>query len=247
MASLAETYSKFFRVDIAETIEQRRDVYGIRYRVYAEEFGFEKAEEFPDKLEYDEYDAQSIHCLITHIPTGQPAGCVRVVPTFSSEVRDPLPLEKYCSDCLDMDFIKAMNLPRESICEISRLAVDGVFRQRPGERKTRMGSINFSAVSEEEKRTFPLIAVSGFLACIAITKKIQRPNAFMMTEPFLPRLLARAGILVEKAGREIDYHGIRAPYFITQPQAESGLRDDLKELYLAIAPNIENHPSLNDA
>lgn len=243
--SLAETYTKYFKVELAQTTEQRREVYGIRYRVYAEEFGFEKAEEFPDKLEFDEFDAHSIHCLITHIPSGKPAGCVRMVPTFSSEVRDPLPLEKFCSDSLDSDFIKAMNLPRESMCEISRLAVDGLFRKRPGERKSRMGSLDFSASSEEERRTFPLIAVSAFLACIAITKKVHRPNAFMMTEPFLPRLLARAGILVEKAGREMDYHGIRAPYFITQPQAEAGLRADLKELYQALAPSIESHPLLD--
>lgn len=242
--SLLETYSQYFKIDIAHTPAQRRQVYGVRYRVFAEEFGFEKAEEFPDQLEFDEYDTHSVHCLITHKPSGQAAGCIRIVPTFGNDVRDPLPLERFCSACLDIDYIKALNLPRESICEISRLAVDGNFRQRAGEKKTPMGSINYATKSEEERRTFPLIAVSSFLAALAIAKIIGRPNGFMMTEPFLPQLLARSGILVEKIGRETDYHGIRAPYFITAEQAEAGLTPDLKELYDVIYNQFEHDPIL---
>ncbi|MBR9912410.1 MAG: PEP-CTERM/exosortase system-associated acyltransferase [Gammaproteobacteria bacterium] len=242
--SIAANFDKYFEVKIADTDALRDQVYGIRYRVYAEEFGFEKAEDFPNKLEKDEFDNKSIHCLISHKASGKPAGCVRVVPTFGSSEKELLPLEKYCAASLDREFIQAMDHPRDSICEISRLAVDTAFRQRPGEKKTRLGSVDETMHSKEEIRSFPLIAVAGFLACISITKLVKRPNTFMMTEPFLPRLLARSGILVERAGSDIDYHGIRAPYFITSQKAAAGLRSDLKELYALIAPRLEQHPAL---
>lgn len=237
--SLAETFNKYFDVTVAQTKQQKRDVYGIRYRVYCEEFGFESAEHFSQQMEFDEYDAQSTHCLITHIPTGRPAGCVRMVPTFSTEVRDPLPFEKYCSTCLDNDFIDALHAPRETMCEISRLAVDGAFRKRAGEKQTRCGEVEYLESAVDERRAYPLIAVSAFLASTAVTNLTHRTNVFMMTEPFLPKLLGRSGIVVQRAGEQIDYHGLRAPYFITSQTAEQGLKGDLKELYGIIFKKFE--------
>lgn len=235
--SIAENFNRFFRVDIAQTKEQLEEVFRIRYRVYAEEFGFEKASDFPDQMETDEYDAQSVHCLVTHRERG-PAACVRMVPTFNTEAQDPLPLEKYCGDCLDKDAIAAMNLSRESMCEISRLAVDGAFRQRRGEKKTRFGSPDVADPSKEELRIYPLIAVSAFLSMISISSLYGRPNTFMMTEPFLPRLMSRSGIVVEKIGSQINYHGVRSPYFVTSGKAADGLVPDLKELYLTIDDHL---------
>ena len=244
--SIAENYHKYFRIRIADTEDLRNETFGVRYRVYAEEFGFESIDEFPDQKESDEFDHQSIHCLITHRSTGDAAGCVRLVPTFSSEVRDPLPLEKYCSSCLDMNFIKAMAVPRESMCEISRLAVDGKFRQRPGERKTRLGSVDSAANSPEELRTFPLIAVSAFFATISLTQLVGRPNMFMMTEPFLPRLLSRYGIMIERAGHDMDYHGVRAPYYLNGEQAAHGIKSELRELYSSIYEQFKNYASTHE-
>ncbi len=230
-STVAETFNKYFDVSVASTQAQKNDVYSIRYRVYCDEFGFESVEEFPDQIEFDEYDPQSTHCLITHKPSGRPAGCVRMVPTYASEVRDPLPFEKYCADSLDRDFLDELSPPREHMCEISRLAVDGQFRKRAGEKSNRCGITEEFQSTEEERRTFPLIAVSAFLASTALTNLTSRTSVFMMTEPFLPRLLSRSGIVVQRAGRDVDYHGIRAPYFITADAAARGLKGDLKDLY----------------
>ncbi|MGH1373987.1 MAG: PEP-CTERM/exosortase system-associated acyltransferase [Cellvibrionaceae bacterium] len=229
--SVAETFHKFFDVSVASSQTQKNSVFSIRYRVYCDEFGFESIEEFPDQIEFDEYDPQSTHCLITHRPTGKPAGCVRMVPTYSTEVRDPLPFEKYCADSLDRDFLTQISPARETMCEISRLAVDGDFRKRAGERRNRCGITEEFQSTEEERRTFPLIAVSAFLASTALTNLTRRCDVFMMTEPFLPRLLERSGIVVRRAGKDVDYHGVRAPYYITADEAAKGLRGDLRDLY----------------
>ncbi len=39
-----------------------------------------------------------------------------------------------------------------------------------------------------------------------------RPMMFAVMEPFLPRLLRRSGMLFERMGSDLNYHGIRALY-----------------------------------
>ena len=212
--TIAENFERFFRVEIATGREIVEQTQYVRYRVYCEEFGFEPIEKCPGERERDEFDDRSIHCLITHLGSNAPAGCVRMVPTLAEQPASPLPFEKYCREGLDQALLEEMALDRSSICEISRLAVDRNFRRRSGEHQTRFGNptIDFC---EEEKRTLPFIAVSAYLAATAITARTGRTNVFAMMEPFLPRLLRRAGIRFTRVGRDVDYHGLRAPYFIT--------------------------------
>ena len=55
--SLTEDFRRFFKVSLATTPEQKQAVYRLRYRVYCEELQYEPAEAFPDKAEFDEFDA----------------------------------------------------------------------------------------------------------------------------------------------------------------------------------------------
>ncbi len=244
--SLAENFQKYFSVEFVANAKQRSDVYRIRYRVYCDEFKYEPADQFTNKEEYDEFDDRSLHCLIRHRSSGMPAGCVRMVPTAVNQLDDWLPFEKYCKKSLDEAYISGLNLERNTICEISRLAVDGAFRRRSGEALTRFGEIDAMDCSQQEKRTFSLIAVAGFLAATALTDLAGRTNLFAMMEPFLPRLMHRSGIAFERAGKDIDYHGIRAPYFITTQLALENMKPELKELYRIVTQQIEmTHPNFN--
>jgi len=228
--SLAEHFLEYFSVQLATTDEERAHAYSIRYRVYCEEFGYENPANFPDQMERDEYDDRSLHCLIMH-RSGMPAGCVRLVPTDGDIETDPLPFEKYCGDSVDSEFVGSLDLDRAQVCEISRLAVDGAFRRRSGEAKTRFGEVDSMDISRREERTFSMIAVAGFLAATALTELSGRTQVFAMMEPFLPRLMKRSGIVFERAGHDIDYHGNRAPYFIRTEAALEGMKGDLKEMY----------------
>ena len=75
--SLVDDFQKFFDVEFVASKEQRDEALSIRYRVYCEEFGYESKGQFPDKKESDEYDQQSLHCLIKHKSSNLAAGCVR--------------------------------------------------------------------------------------------------------------------------------------------------------------------------
>ena len=60
----------------ANTKEKKELVFKVRYRVYCEEFKYEAVDNFPNQMEFDDYDSFSRHCLITHRETGMPGQAV---------------------------------------------------------------------------------------------------------------------------------------------------------------------------
>ena len=237
---LTERFHEYFTLELAKTAEQQRDVFKIRYRVYCDEFKFLDADAYPDQLESDEYDAFSQLCLITHKSSGMPAACVRAVPAIGPSGDYPLPYEKLGPDVVDKDFVNNLQEPRSSLCEISRLAVDGAFRRRSGEAATRFGEIDAMDITQMEKRTFGLIAVAAFLASAAAGHMSGHRSAFAMMEPFLPRLMKRSGIQFHKAGKDVDYHGLRAPYYIQMGEFLEKMHPDLQSFYHSIRDCLES-------
>ncbi|GEM_PF-282957 len=230
-ASLVEEFQRYFILEQATTPAQLEYVYTVRYRVYCEEFQYEPAEACPDKLERDEFDASSRHCLVMHRATGRPAGCARLVLADEQRL---LPMEKFCSAAIDETIMRQFDGRRDTVCEFSRLGVDGAFRRRPGERESRFGEISALDFSQREQRTFPLIAMATILSALAMSDLIGRPYCFAMMEPFLPRLLRRSGLFAKPAGEPTEYHGTRAPYYWETQEGVSTLAAELKEFYAAI-------------
>lgn len=237
--SLVEDFQEYFDVRIAgRGSAQLEDVYRIRYRVYCEEFKYEPSDAFPLGQEVDAFDDSSVHCLITHKASGMPAGCVRVVTVDDTSL---MPMEKYCAQSFDQALMSRFAQNRPAICEFSRLAVDTAFRRRHGEDASRFGELNALDISLRESRTFSLISVAAFLSAFAVSDLIERRHCFAMMEPFLPRMLGRSGIVVSKLGFEVDYHGMRAPYFIRTEDAVGGMAKELQDFYLMIRSNFADH------
>jgi N-acyl amino acid synthase of PEP-CTERM/exosortase system len=182
-------------------------------------------------MESDEFDASSRHCLVSHKSSGMPAGCARLVMASEKQL---MPIEKFCLSAIDQEKIRAFDDKRHTLCEFSRLGVDGAFRRRQGEGESRFGEISALDCSKREQRTFSLIAVATILSALALSEIIGRRHCFAMMEPFLPRLLRRSGIIVHPAGREIEYHGARAPYYFETRELVSGMAEEFQEFYAAI-------------
>jgi N-acyl amino acid synthase of PEP-CTERM/exosortase system len=165
-----------------------------------------------------------------------PAACVRIIPAVNDLSSDDylLPYELLGPDVLDKEFFSRFDVPRNTLCEISRLAVDGAFRRRSGEAATRFGEIDALDIEDMERRTFSLISVAAFLASAAMGDIYHLTNGFAMMEPFLPRLMDRSGIHFEKAGADIDYHGVRAPYFVQLSSVLNTMNVELREFYQSI-------------
>ncbi len=227
-STLVGDFQRYFSVDLANREEARRKCFGIRYRVYCDEFGYEPTAAFPDQLESDEFDDDSIHCLITHRSSGMPAGCVRLVLSDSKTL---LPMEQFCGESLSPDFFRDLGAQRDQYCEFSRFAVDGAFRRRSGEKLTRYGEIAALDCTRREQRTFSLIAVCAFIAGFAVAELSGRKHCFAMMEPFLPRMLRRSGVKAQACGESLDYHGTRCAYHIRHDVALAGMRPELLDLY----------------
>lgn len=236
-SNMVEDFQRYFQVNLATSEELRKQTYRIRYRVYCEEFGYEPADAFPEGYETDDFDDRSVHCLVTHRSSGTPAGCVRLVSVDDDQ---KMPMEIFCKDAIDHHKVASLGLARSTVCEVSRLAVDGAFRRRTGEKFSRFGGNIALDCSQREQRTFSLIAVSVLLAGFAAGELHGRTAFFCMMEPFLPRMLKRSGILVASMGEETDYHGLRAPYMATLDEILAGLGPELRDMYGAFHQHFQS-------
>ena len=233
---LITDFLRYFDLKLAIRPEERAAAYRLRYQVYCLEQSFEPAERFPDEQEVDEFDRHSLHCLIIHRATGIAAGCVRVVNGGASGL---LPLEMHCPGSVNEEIFQAHAIQREAMCEISRLAVSSHFRRRSSDQlPITLPSGEGREISAREARSFPLIATAGFLGATALTDLAGTTSVFALMEPFLPRLMSRAGINFQKAGSNVQYNGLRAPYFIRTEWATHDLRPELRELYQAIYASL---------
>lgn len=240
--AVSSIFHEYFLPMLATTPEQREQAFRIRYQVYCREFSFERPEEHPDGLETDAYDAQSIHCLLVHQPSSRAAGCVRLVLPDQRDPYTPLPFEKHCMNSLDRSIADPLLANRDAIGEISRLAVIGEFRRRRNEDRTPEGDSEAAGFSLIEQRQFPFIAVGLYLSAASTGMLSGLEGVFAMMEPRLARHLSRYGIRFTQVGQVIDYHGPRAPFYITRDDLLHGLKPEIGALLDAITSDLE--PSL---
>lgn len=210
--TIANHFSQFLQPVLATSELQIGNSFQIRHNVYCEELKFEP--EYPDKQEKDDFDCQSLHCLIQHKATERYAGTVRIVCSQADD--ELLPLEKYCLDSIDHATLNPKLFPRNEICEISRLAVPEEFRRRKTDKfaGAATGAINVDSYSEEELRCFPFIAVGLYLSAASVVVDKGIKHVFVMMEPRLARSMRFVGIEFQQIGPVVEYHGKRAPYYI---------------------------------
>lgn len=244
-AMLLEQFMNEFTFKLARSEEDKERVYRLRYDIYCEELGYEKPSDPLKKLEYDIHDQNSIHCMVEHRRTGLVAGCVRlVIPDPSSPPPlNQLPLQSYGYQSLTHPRLHPDKLPPDSYYEISRLAVNRLFRSKIKDSDVPGVSGNTNVFSTEEKRIFPLLVSGLFLAGYALGRLSGKIQVFAMMEPRLPRLLAVTGFHFTKVGETIDFHGRRSAYYIDRQRAEQGMQKALMPLYQHIqrelAPQLE--------
>ncbi|MCU0536706.1 MAG: PEP-CTERM/exosortase system-associated acyltransferase [Hydrococcus sp. Prado102] len=234
--TIGEQFREQFQAVFANTAELKQEVYRIRYEVYCQELGYESPDKFPDRLESDSYDERSLHCMLKHRISGQYAGCVRLVFPDPYQSDRSLPISKICS--LDLDL---KELPTHSFGEVSRLAVIDRFRRRTGESQTPAGLLLFPNQTQEEreKRGFPIIALSLYLAATCIGMESGMDRVLVLMEPRLARHLRYFGFLFTQIGDFIEFRGKRGPYQITKESIGAGLPAHIVELMEIIRSDLK--------
>ena len=151
-----------------------------------------------------------------------------------------LPIEKFCLDSITDEKLHPSRFNRKEICEISRLAVKADFRRRKTDqfKGSGTGVIQESSYSEVELRCFPFIAIGLYMAAATMAIDTGIRHVYVMMEPRLARSMKFVGIKFHQLGEPIDYHGLRAPYYINPEMFLSNLSPGFKNLYKAIEHDI---------
>jgi N-acyl amino acid synthase of PEP-CTERM/exosortase system len=242
MLDLGQSFKRYFEIVPALTDELREQAFRIRHQVYCEELNYEPAR--ADRRETDEYDPQSLHCLIRAVATGVYVGCTRLVLARSDDPSRALPFEKVCAGILDRSAIDPQALPRRTIAEVSRLAVISAYRARSGEMGMQ-APINDDSFGGLLRPRFPYITVGLYLGTIELAALHGIKTLFMLTEPRLAKHFARLGVQVERIGGEVEHRGIRVPSVMRVSNIIDGLNFIVRPLYQVIAQEVREGVRLN--
>ncbi|MCU4675567.1 PEP-CTERM/exosortase system-associated acyltransferase [Catenovulum sp. 2E275] len=236
--SIATHFSQFLIPRLAYTQEMQNEVFKIRHNVYCDELSF--LEKHTSGLETDGFDSHSLHCAIEHKPTQSFAGTVRLV--YSPNAQKKLPIEAFCINSISKDEVHPSDFPRDQIFEISRLAIPAHFRRRNTDKfkGSATGVINEQVYSEDELRCFPFIAIGLYLSAAALSQHQGMEHCFVMMEPRLARSLKFVGIPFRQIGPAVEYHGKRAPYYITNTIFMNSLSSGFKKLFFSIEDELES-------
>lgn len=209
---LLAAFNQYFEFLHADSEALREEVFRLRYQVYVLEMGFERAEEFPDGLERDAFDARSDHYLLRHRRTGIYAATARMILPDAAAPMDEFPIERHCRLYAGAGVSEPE--ARRHLGEVSRFAVSKAFKKRLGEAGTLTGVAESNVdlyLEEDERRILPHLSF-GLLAVELRMMHLHGLNrCYAVMEPALYRLIGRFGLIFHQIGDTVDYHGQRIP------------------------------------
>ncbi len=234
MELLAERFSRFFRINLATTPQQKRYSYAIRHQVYAEELGWEPQSE--TRLETDHYDAFSHHCLLEHKRSGDLMGCVRLVLPSIGGFDSRLPYQAHGIPLRNSQ--RQITLSGESVGEVSRLAVLNNFRAHETDGPFMLDSYNSAIYSDEERRYFPYISMGLYMSAIALVDLCELERVLVVMEPRLQRHLQRCGLVFHQISDTFEFKGRRALFELPGEELTINMNEDVLELYDTIRSDL---------
>jgi N-acyl amino acid synthase of PEP-CTERM/exosortase system len=183
------------------------EIFKLRYKVYCEEWGFERPEDHPGGIERDKFDQHSVHFVAIRRADQKLIGTTRII--LRSELG--FPIEEHCQ--IDGEVLRC---EKTHWGEISRLAVSKDFRKRSGDDSIYKDEDPLHHELDnpfKERRKNENQIVIGLYRCIyreSLERGLTHLYAVMARGLYL--LLKRIGICFSQAGPGIEYHGIRTPY-----------------------------------
>jgi len=198
LSDLLSTFNEHFELVLATTPALQDEVFRLRYRTICHEMGMPgyEAWRYPDGREVDEYDKDSVHCLLRHRPSRTAAGCVRLILCPAEDELRPFPIEDVAAVHFDPWKVSPSSLPRRQTAEISRLIVPKNVASMEGQATVRPVAFPFP--------------VLGLLAGVMrLSARHGVTHLYAIMEPLLNRLLRRFALHFEPIAPVVDYHGRR--------------------------------------
>jgi N-acyl amino acid synthase of PEP-CTERM/exosortase system len=225
---------RFFTISNNEPLIN--EVYRLRYKVYCDEWRFEKPEDHPGGLEMDQFDAHSVHIGAVLKENGLLIGTIRII--LKSDLG--FPIENHCRFDKDLSW-----LDRARIGEISRLAVSKDYRRRAIDKLLyndgdKIDEKDFFHDHDERRKTEFLIIMGLYICMYKECVALGLTHWYALMAKGLYLLLSRTGINFQKAGPQVDHHGLRIPYVGSIPAIYDRLRHGKAEYFDAYEQKIVN-------
>jgi len=196
-------YSKHFEIIRADTQDLKELAYLLRFQVYVQEHGFEKAEDHPGDREKDEFDDRSMHILLRHRTSGIVVGTARMVLPHEDDLANSFPVQTVSSHPIVQDLDVAAHAT-----EFSRLAIS---RERL--KRCHVGSSRSNSKISQmlAKQLTPYLSVGLIGGIFEIAAENGYPIVLAIMEPFMVRNLGKIGLDLPFVDSPVEYHGLRHP------------------------------------
>ncbi len=206
-----------FSFSKADSPELLSEIFKLRYKVYCEECRFLKPEDYPLRIEQDQYDAHSLQFAIEDAKGL--VGTARLI--LNSNLG--FPLEEHYRGRLNIDTAK---LPRNRLAEVSRLVISKEYRKRAAD------GLYYSPDFQEKpplpqaqgpaQRMRPM-AFGLYREMYQDCKRLGINYWFACMEESLWKLLCFHGFTFHPIGDEIDYYGPVKPYLAKLNEIENSV------------------------
>jgi N-acyl amino acid synthase of PEP-CTERM/exosortase system len=215
-----------------------RASYALRYQVYCHERHFLPPGDYPDGIETDDFDQNSIHVGVLNAQ-GELAATARLVQL----TRTGLPSFDHCT------FYAGVNILRDlerRVIEVSRLSVSRSYNRRAGDEHYSLGTAP-ARTEGGERRSGGVLVMTLYKALYQTSKRCGITNWLAATEKSLQRLVTRSGFPFRQIGPETDYYGLVAPYLLDLAEFDvnimSGQFPALKDFIEGLEPEFRPSPS----
>lgn len=166
--------------------------YRLRYQVYCVERRFLSADDYPDQLEFDAFDRDSVH-----VGAVDRHGMLVATARLVKPNRDGLPLFRYCSL---FPYERTLDEVANTVVEVSRVSISREYvRHREADRRLR---------NAEPFLTLLKAVISG-------ARGVGATHLIGATDAALHRRLVRFGFPYRVAGPSVDYYGPVAPHIMS--------------------------------
>ena len=225
-------------------IDDRPDLleasYGLRYQVYCHERQFLPADDYPERVERDVYDRQSVHLGVVNT-SGELVATARLVQSGATG----LPLLNHCEL---FPGETPLDDPARRVVEISRLSVSRKYNRRAGD-----GFYGLQGPTPRmdggERRVGGEIVLAIYKAIYQVSKRRGFTHWVIAAERALRRLVGKYGFPFKAIGPETDYYGQVSPYLMDlsefDEEISSGRIPVLAEFVDGLEP--EYWPAVTDA
>jgi len=193
---------------VAHKAAEMEEIYRLRYKVYCLECGYEKASDYQDGLESDDFDDVSTHFVASEKNSGTVVGTARIIHAQEKG----LPALKHFR--MQKELLPDVSMSQ--VGEISRLAISKEYRKRAVDSvilSNKVVSIKERTAAASLRRRYESDLVYGLYHSI-YQESIERgmTHLFAVMAEGLFVILQRWGLDFKPVGPAIDYHGLRRPY-----------------------------------